>query len=521
MSIDARVKKQMVLIVDDSEINRSILSDMLDKEYNIIEAETGLEAIVQIKKHESELSLVLLDIVMPMMDGFEVLATMNKGGWISDIPVIMISAEASLTYMDHAYDLGATDYINRPFDGRIVRRRVKNTIMLYAKQKMLQNMITEQVFEKEKNNNLMIEILSNIVEFRNGESGLHVLHIRTITELLLNCLLQSTDKYPLTHSQVVIISNASTLHDIGKISIPEEILNKPGKLTFEEFEIMKTHAAVGSDMLKNITMRQDEKLIKTAYKICRWHHERYDGKGYPDGLKGEEIPIEAQVVALADVYDALISVRVYKPSFSHEKALEMILNGECGAFNPILLQCLLDISGHIEKELHIHSVGGTEKKEMYEITAEIIARGDVSASDRTLKLLEQERIKYQFFASMSEEVQFEYNALTDMVLFSEWGAAYLGISELIINPMEENGELEQVIQKDNLKNIYQLLHSSTYREPIISGTYCLKVGGKDRWCKLVARSLWSDEEMPTYMGSIGKFTDIHEDYRKMTTLKNN
>lgn len=288
--------KKKVLITDDSEINRSILSDMLGEEFEIIEAENGIEAISVLQTYNAEIALVLLDIVMPEMDGFEVLAVMNKNHWIENIPVIMITAENAPFYVERAYDLGVTDFITRPFDGRIVYRRAVNTIMLYSKQKKLVGLVEDQIYEKEKRSNLMIEILSNIVEFRNGESGTHVLHIHVLTELLLGQLIRKTNSYKLTRSEISLIGIASALHDIGKIAIPESILNKPSKLTYDEFEMIKTHALIGADMLKNLPLRQQEPLVKVAYQICRWHHERYDGKGYPDGLVGDEIPISAQVV---------------------------------------------------------------------------------------------------------------------------------------------------------------------------------------------------------------------------------
>ena len=240
----------------------------------------------------------------------------------------MISAEDSYTFVERAYDLGASDYITRPFDARVVCRRVSNTLMLYAKQKRLVQMVAEQVYEKEKVSNTMISILSHIVEFRNNESGLHVVHIRTITELLLRRLRKKTDRYPLTEADISLISTASALHDIGK-----------------------THSAVGEHMLRQIPFNQNEPLVKVAREICRWHHERWDGRGYPDGLKGDEIPISAQVVSLADVYDALTSERCYKAAFDHETALNMIVNGECGAFNPLLLECLMDGADQIKQAM--------------------------------------------------------------------------------------------------------------------------------------------------------------------------
>lgn len=343
--------KQQILIVDDSEMNREILKEILKEDYRILEAANGEECLEELERYGTGISLVLLDIVMPEMDGFEVLAAMNQNHWIEDIPVIMISSEDSDSYIRRAYEMGVSDYISRPFDAKIVYQRVLNMIKLYAKQRRLIRMVTDQIYEKERNNRMMIGILSQIVEFRNGESGLHVIHINLITQLLLEQLVKKTGKYQISWEDRFLIATASALHDIGKIGIDERILNKPGKLTKEEFEIMKTHTLIGAHMLDNLDMYKNEKLVKLAYEICRWHHERYDGKGYPDGLSGEEIPISAQVVSLADVYDALVSERVYKKAFTHEKALEMIQNGECGTFNPLLLQCLLEVQDKLKSTM--------------------------------------------------------------------------------------------------------------------------------------------------------------------------
>ena len=343
--------QETILIVDDSALNRMVLIEILGKEnYTFLEAENGQQAVELLDCHP-EVDLLLLDITMPEIDGFGVLETMNQYHWIEETPVIMISAEDAYSFIERAYDLGASDYITRPFDARVVCRRVSNALMLYAKQKRLVQMVAEQVYEKEKVSNTMISILSHIVEFRNNESGLHVVHIRTITELLLRRLREKTDRYPLTEADISLISTASALHDIGKINVPEEILNKPGRLTKEEFEIIKTHSAVGEHMLRQIPFNQNEPLVKVAREICRWHHERWDGRGYPDGLKGDEIPISAQVVSLADVYDALTSERCYKAAFDHETALNMIVNGECGAFNPLLLECLMDGADQIKQAM--------------------------------------------------------------------------------------------------------------------------------------------------------------------------
>lgn len=347
MLCDREKIRQLILIVDDSELNRALLSEMLKDDFKILEASNGRECLDALEQYGMGISLVLLDINMPVMDGFEVLVQMNRNHWIEDIPVVMISSDDTESNIKRAYDMGVSDYIRRPFDAQVVFRRVFNTIKLYAKQRRLITLVTDQIDEKEKNNQIMIRILSQIVEFRNGESGLHVEHINILTGLLLERLVQKTDHYDLTWSDQYRITLASALHDIGKIGIDDKILNKPGRLTKEEFEIMKSHTLIGASILENLGLYQEEPLIKTAYQICRWHHERYDGKGYPDGLRGDEIPISAQVVSVADVYDALVNERVYKKAITHEKAIEMILNGECGVFNPILLECLVDIKDKI------------------------------------------------------------------------------------------------------------------------------------------------------------------------------
>ena len=343
--------KPLLLIIDDSFMNREILSEMLKDDYDIIEAEDGQGGIAQIEKHGTEISLVLLDIVMPGQSGFDVLATMTRREWIADIPVIMISSEDSDEIVLRAYELGASDYISRPFDARIVRQRVSNIMRLYTKQRRLTQLLSQQFHERERDSRMLVDIMGGAMELRNGESGPHVHHVRTLTEILLERLVRKTDKYELNAAERIVIAMASTLHDIGKLAIDDKILNKPGRLTDEEFAIMKTHTTVGADMLEQLDQYTDSALVQTARDIARWHHERYDGHGYPDGLVGDDIPISAQVVSVADVYDALTSDRVYKKAFTHEKAINIILNGECGTFNPLLLECLVDVEGRIRTEL--------------------------------------------------------------------------------------------------------------------------------------------------------------------------
>lgn len=340
--------KPLVLVVDDSDMNRFLLSQILLDDYNVIEACDGVEATQIIQDQFKELSIVLLDIVMPRMDGFGVLEFMNANDLIQDLPVIMISSMDEDSAIRRCYELGISDYVRRPFSADVVGKRVYNIVRLYQRQRNLQREIREQVEEREKNSRVVTSIISHVVENRNGESGPHVIHVEQITEIILNRLTELTDMYKLSKEDKKQISLASALHDIGKIGIDEKILNKPGKLTEEEYEIMKTHTTIGAIMIHQVKMEEDDTLIQFAYEICRWHHEKWDGRGYPDGLKRNYIPISAQVVSIADVYDALVSERVYKKAYSHEKAIEMIINGECGEFNPLLIQCLKDCSDRIQ-----------------------------------------------------------------------------------------------------------------------------------------------------------------------------
>lgn len=355
--LDAPAAKPKVLIVDDSELNRDLLKEMLRDRYEVLEAADGEKGLALLYELGTKISLVLLDVVMPKLGGFDVLAVMQKERWLDDIPVMMISAEDSPAFIQRAYDMGASDYITRPFNMNVVRQRSDNITKLYAKQRRLLSLVSSQIQEKERNNHIIISILSEVVGLKNGESRKHILSVSRITELLLSRVMQRTSRYHLTWQDEALITNAAALHDIGKIGIDEKILNKPGKLTKEEFEIMKTHTLIGAKMVEHLEAFREEPFVKVTYAICRWHHERWDGRGYPDGLKGDAIPISAQIVSIADVYDALTSKRVYKDAFAHEKAIWMILNGECGLFNPLLLDCLLDIKDSLKEELQKNSTG--------------------------------------------------------------------------------------------------------------------------------------------------------------------
>lgn len=499
-------------------LNRALLADMIGDAYRIIEAEDGKQAVATLQKEGTGISLVLLDYVMPQMNGFDVLEVMNRSGWIKDIPVIMVSAESDAAYVERAYELGVTDFINRPYDVNIVRRRVMNTLMLYQKQRTLMGMVADQVYEREKSNNLMVYILSHIVEFRNGESGMHVLNVQAMTEMILTQLVSMTDQYELTAEDISMITMASSLHDIGKIAIPEEVLNKPGRFTDEEFAIMKTHSAVGSDMLDDLELYKDEKLVRVARDICRWHHERWDGRGYPDGLVGEEIPISAQVVALADVYDALTSQRVYKPPFSHEEALRMIRDGECGAFNPLILECLAAVADDLESRLNRGVTGREIAGDTLRMTESALDTGESQASSRTLELLDYERMKYHFFASMSNEVQFEFTEEPPMIVLSDWGDRKLGLPEIVMDPYNDEAFCS-VFGVGNLEKLSRLLRSTKPEDPVIDMEMEVTVDGETRWLHALVRALWSDENPPTYLGSIGKFIDIDDRQAELHDLQ--
>lgn len=511
--------KQKILIADDSEMNRELLAAILEEEYEIIQVNDGVQAVDCLQRHAEEISLLLLDIVMPHMDGFEVLSYMNKEHWIDSIPVVIISSENSPIYIKRGYDLGTTDFIGKPFDANMVLRRSANAILLGAKQRRMTSIVSNQIYEREKSSKLMINILSHIVEFRNGESGLHVLHIQTITEMLLRQLVQKeNNRYALSKEQIRMITTASALHDIGKISIPDEILNKPGRLTAEEFAVIKGHSMAGANMLSELPLDQkEEPLVKTAYEICRWHHERYDGGGYPDGLKGEEIPVSAQVVALADVYDALTSERCYKDAYSHEKAIEMILAGQCGAFNPLMLECLLDISSSLKKKM------GYKSKERYEQTdlSDIASRFhdfEMDSSEKIVQQLEFERMRHNFLAEGSRNIIFTYTISPPLLTFNQAGCKRSGITEPSFSPLQ-SGVLTDLVEEQSLKRLIRKITQATREMPDVTSNIFLKDGKGPCHYRCECRVIWADGDQKGYTGVVGKLTDITDDYMVMETVR--
>ena len=604
------MNRQKILIVDDSEMNREMLKAILGEGYKYTEAEDGAQALRMLRQ-DMNIDLMLLDINMPKVDGFTVLEYMNQFRWIDEIPVVMISAADDHESIERCYGLGVSDYIRRPFDSFIVQRRVKNTLTLYANQKRLMGMVSDQIYRNQRDNNVMIGILSHIVEFRNSESAQHVLQVQTVTGMLLRRLSEKTDVYHLTEekirlivtasalhdigkisipesilnkpgrltpeefdvirthpaigasmlegltpyrkepllkaaieicrwhherwdgggypdgllgeqipisAQVValadveekirLIVTASALHDIGKISIPESILNKPGRLTPEEFDVIRTHPAIGASMLEGLTPYRKEPLLKAAIEICRWHHERWDGGGYPDGLLGEQIPISAQVVALADVYDALTSDRCYKKAYSHETAITMILNGECGAFNPMLLDCLQEISARLKSSLPRLAAERSMKKNAQRLSSELLKKNELPRSDRAQRELNHAREMLTFFASCCGGVQFEYDTLSRSITVVDWSRPWRK-SRTILDA--DNPDSMRLLRPADLERLRCALKATTPENNELSISLLLPVEGEQHWHSIRMHTLWSPLSPGSYVGVIGCMTDMQKE----------
>lgn len=352
-----------ILIVEDAELNRDLLASILEEHYDIEEAENGKAALDILTDHWKKIDAILLDIHMPVMDGFELMEHMKANGWIGKIPVLIISGESEAEVETRGFSMGASDFIHKPFDASLVKNRVKNVVELFKYKNDLERQVAKQYAELASKNEMLriqaaklrdgndkiVEILGTVVEYRNLESGEHIKRVKGFTRVLARQLMVKYPEYGLTEEKIKEIVAASALHDVGKITIPDKILLKPGKLTDEEYEYMKSHTTRGCDMLNAIEGIWTDEYRITSYEICRHHHERFDGKGYPDGLVGDAIPISAQIVSVADVYDALVSERVYKNSFSKDEAFRMIVNGECGVFSPKLMECFRLTRAEFEK----------------------------------------------------------------------------------------------------------------------------------------------------------------------------
>lgn len=382
--------RDTILIVDDMEINRTILCGLFKDEYHLLEAENGEQALFLLEQYHSSIAIMLLDVVMPEKNGYQVLEEMNGNGMLSEVPVIVITADDSLEGELRAFDLGASDIIAKPFEPHVVKRRVDNIIELYLHRHNLENLVDEQAVKLRESNDVLIDALSSVIEYRSLESGQHIKRIRMLTKVLLEEVKQTCPEYGLNEHKINAIASASAMHDIGKIAIPDNILNKPGKLTAEEFEIMKTHSVKGCEILASLARMDNKEYLRYAYNICRHHHERWDGNGYPDGLAGDAIPICAQVTGIADAYDALTSDRIYKKAIPHEQAVDMILGGECGAFSPSLLKCF----ERVKQQMAVLVKRYADGKLLEEETARENRPADVFRQEN-ISAFEKERMKYQ------------------------------------------------------------------------------------------------------------------------------
>ena len=509
--------ERKLLIADDSELNRAILVSVLEKNFDILEAADGKEAIATLAAHEGNIAALLLDVVMPEADGFEVLEEMNRRGWIDEIPTIMISVETGGSYIDRAFQLGAADYVSRPFVPNMIRRRVINAILLHTKTRKLTGLIADRFYRRERNTDILAAILGYAVEFRSGERGTHMTNVSRITGLLLHRLLERTDRCPIGPEDIETVCIASSLHDIGKLLIPEGILTKPTALTPDEFGIVKQHTRLGAKIISDLPIYQNETIIKYALEICRWHHERWNGEGYPDGLKGEDIPIAAQVVSLADAYDALTSKRCYKEALSHEKSLEMIRGGECGSFNPLLLECLTECGAQLHAELSIASDTGSQLHRLADaqhISDALLRENALPGQNHIVQSLSRLQQKGRFFNQSVRCIQFDYDVATGHLSFSAWAAEHMGVPKDLLLP----DEVEEIgFPLADIARIQKALRATSAEHPYTELSMLLPVDGELRWHHVRLCSLWSDDSVPAYIGAVGQadpaeqFFDYHYD----------
>lgn len=522
-----------ILIVDDVELNRAILSELFHSSYHIFEAANGRQALDILREHRDEIVVVLLDIVMPVMDGYEVLEIMNREKWLIQLPVVLITAENSDTASLRSYDLGVADIINKPFNPSIVKRRVGNIIELYQHKVHLETLVSKQVETLEQQarkinqaNAFLIEALSSVVEFRSAESGQHIKRIRFTTRVLLEALAVRHPKYGLTPLVMDKISLAASMHDIGKIAIPDSVLNKPGRLTSDEFDIMKTHTVKGCELLQSLNYSQTETFYRYCYDICRSHHERWDGRGYPDGLAGSRIPIWAQVVSMADVYDALTSQRVYKPPYTHQEAVDMILRGECGAFNPELLDVFVTEAPRLEKGPHglPEEQAAAEAHTPFDPFAEeageqAAARDAEVLSARTLWLLEREREKNRIVTELSGDIVFSYDVGTDVLEFSEKYHTLFGRDTRVSNARQRLAATDLVFDEDR-SLIHARLGGLTPQYPRCRLELRLRTrSGAYEWFEVYAHALWDADAGYECVGYIGKLVNIHERKAEASLLR--
>jgi len=519
------MERNTLLIVDDVDINREMLKFIFEEQFEILEAEDGDGAIELLEEKGDQIVLMFLDVIMPGKSGLDVLEYMVEKNYMEYIPVVIITGEASVDTELKAYEYGASDIVYKPFTPKVVMRRAMNIIELFSHRIDIEKKLekrTRQLRESreklKKNNDFLVNALSSIAEFKGLESAEHILRVKYFTRVLLEYLADQYPEYHLAKEDVDMIVSASALHDIGKFVVPDAILMKATALTPKEQAELRKHTIYGGEILKRFGQEENE-FYQYCSDICRYHHERYDGRGYPDGLKGDEIPISAQIVALADVYDALTSERCYKKAFSHDVAVQMILDGKCGSFNPMVLECLTDIADQLPLELSQEEIlDGNNRKSLQNVAQEMLYHGELTASERTLQLLEKEREKYSFFAMMSKEIQFEYNVSPSILTLTPWSAKKLSANEIIADPRMSDS-VKEILGIENWDALSDKLRKTTRENPVVTHDCKIDFQGEHRWSRIVAHAMWSSEEPHEYQGAIGKVIDIHDTRLKLDVLE--
>lgn len=502
--------RRKLLIADDSEMNRAMLANMLDHDFQIIEAVDGHETISALEMYKGEIAALLLDIVMPEMDGFQVLEEMQRRGWTESVPTIMISAEMGSAYIDRAFELGASDYINRPFATGIIRRRIINAILLHTKKQQLMDIVSTYFYRHEKNTEEMVSILSSAVEHRCCGGGRHMAGVSCLTGLLLRRLLAREDVHPLDPADVETVCMAASLHDIGKLMIPRELLEKPDRLTPEEYEIVKRHTVIGAQLIAELPVYQGEKLTKYAMEICRWHHERWNGEGYPDGLKGDRIPLAAQIVSLADAYDVLVHQRSYKAPCTHEQAMAMLHNGDCGSFNPLLLSCLDEVGEAARRGVDRKAAARRSPRR----TVEELYRGQDLAAARMTQQLEDAYAKQDFLFALSREIWFEYTPHPSSLRLSRGAAEQMGLPSMIVAPLDDPDFLARV-GAETVDAVRRRLADLTADEAYLEVAAHLVLNGQPRRCQLTILVLWSAAEHGRCAALFGRVIDIDDSCERL------
>lgn len=506
------MEKRRLLIADDSELNRAILANILEQDYDIIEVTGGEEALAVLQSYRGEISALLLDIVMPGMGGFEVLEEMRRRQLLDEVPTIMISAETGNAYIDRAFTLGAFDYISRPFAPAVVRHRIINTILMHTKKQQLMDVAAGRFHRQEKNSEVLVSVLCYGLEYRCGERGLHMKGVGRLTAMLLRRLLEVTDRYPLSADDIEVIAMAARLHDIGKLLVPSELLKKPSPLSAEELVQVRRHTLLGAQIVSGLMQYRNEELVKYAVTVCRFHHERWNGDGYPEGLAGDAIPIAAQVVSLADAYDALTSKRSYKEAYTHEQALEMIRAGESGSFNPLLLRCLDDISEEVRQ--YVAERNRAQDCEVRRAVEELYGRQDIMAA-RVTHQIEEASAKQEYFSALTEELWFEYTVQPSAVNLSRGACEQTGLPAVTVDP-QNNVDFLAVVGSDTVRALRERLETLPSDETHIELMVDIMLGGRLRRCRLTALVIRSVSSSVIGCSClVGKVDDINNSYARL------